>query len=357
MLPSLKAGGAERVVSTIANQLIEEYEVTIIVFYECTPFYPLDSRINIVFCKKVYRREPSSIQSIKTHIQLFKKSLQILKRENTRLVIGFMTTANIYAVIAAKRLKIKSIISERIHPEYEIISKLWLVLKKFFYPKSNRLIVQTKAIKSYFEDFVANERLEIIKNPLAPELILKRDLSKIKERLILNVGRLDDQKNQDLLIKAFANIPNENWKLILIGEGTNRMRYTNLIAKLNLQEQVILKGNVNCVEYYYNTASLFVFTSRYEGYPNALTEAMYFGIPCISTNCPSGPSELISDDKNGFLIPVGNQNVLETKMRLLMSDENLRTKFSTNALKSTVGFEAEHIALQWKSIINTVQKH
>ena len=354
MLPSLKAGGAERVVSTIANQLIEEYEITIIVFYECTPFYPLDGRINIVFCKKVYRKESSSIQSIKTHIQLFKKSLQILKQENTRIVIGFMTTANIYAVIAAKRLRIKSIISERIHPEHEVISKFWLVLKKFFYPKSNRLIVQTKAIKSYFKGFVANERLEIIKNPLAPELILKRDLSKTKERLILNVGRLDDQKNQDLLIKAFANIPNKNWKLVLIGEGTNRLLYTNLIAKLNLQEQVILKGNVNCVEDYYNTASLFVFTSRFEGYPNALTEAMYFGIPCISTDCPSGPSELISNAVNGFLIPIGNQNLLETKMKLLMNDENLRTKFNTNALKSTIGFEAEHIALQWKSIINNV---
>jgi GalNAc-alpha-(1->4)-GalNAc-alpha-(1->3)-diNAcBac-PP-undecaprenol alpha-1,4-N-acetyl-D-galactosaminyltransferase len=356
MLPSLKAGGAERVVSTIANQLIEEYEITIIVFYECTPFYPLDTRINIVFCKKVYRAESSSIQSIKTHIQLFKKSLQILKRENTRLVIGFMTTANIYAVIAAKRLKIKSIISERIHPEYEIISKLWLVLKKFFYPKSNKLIVQTKVIKSYFENFVTNNQLEIIKNPLAPELIIKRDLSKTKEQLILNVGRLDDQKNQDLLIKAFANIPNKNWKLILIGEGTNRIRYTNLIKELHLQEQIILKGNITNVEDYYNTASLFVFTSRYEGYPNALTEAMYFGVSCISTDCPSGPAELISNAENGFLIPVGDQDLLEKKMKLLMSDEDLRTKFSANSLKSTVGFEADHIALQWKSIINNVLK-
>jgi glycosyltransferase involved in cell wall biosynthesis len=354
ILPSLKAGGAERVVSTIANHLIAHFEITIIVFYKCKPFYLLDEHINIEFCKKEYHKESSSLQSISTHIQLLTKTIKILKRNKIKVAIGFMTTANVYAVVASKRLGIKSVISERIHPEYETISKIWLILKKFFYPKSNQLIVQTTAIKSYFEDFISNDRLEIIKNPLAPELIQKRDLFKTKERLILNVGRLDNQKNQDLLIKAFANVPNENWKLILIGEGSNRTEYTNLINKLNLQEQVLLKGNINYVEDYYNTASLFVFTSKYEGYPNALTEAMYFGIPCISTDCPSGPAELISNAENGFLIPVGNQGLLEKKMKLLMEDKDLRAQFSTNALKSTVGFEVDQIAQQWESVIYNV---
>lgn len=196
----------------------------------------------------------------------------------------------------------------------------------------------------------------IIKNPLAPELLHKRKLNSKKEKIILNVGRLDHQKNQDLLIRAFANINNDDWSVNIIGEGSNRVMYEKLIKALNLEEKVNLLGNQPDMETYYNQSSIFVFTSRYEGFPNALMEAMSFGLPCISTDCPSGPSELISNDLNGFLIPVENQNLLEKKMRQLMDDSLLRTKFSEKSVTTTLELEVSVIAEQWKSLIYKVLK-
>src|SRR5690606_22940547 len=113
------------------------------------------------------------------------------------------------------------------------------------------------------------------------------------------------------------NIKNEDWALHIIGDGVNRNAYESLIKSLNIEHKVKLLGNKTNVDTYYNESSVFVFTSRFEGFPNALTEAMYFGLPSISTDCPSGPSELITDGYNGFLISVEDQQALEVQLKKL----------------------------------------
>src|SRR5690606_29772901 len=120
--------------------------------------------------------------------------------------------------------------------------------------------VQTKSIKNYFEAFMKVEQIVVIKNPLAKELIIRRNLEIIKKQIILNVGRLDYQKNQDLLIRAFANIKNEDWALHIIGDGVNRNAYESLIKSLNIEHKVKLLGNKTNVDTYYNESSVFVFT-------------------------------------------------------------------------------------------------
>jgi GalNAc-alpha-(1->4)-GalNAc-alpha-(1->3)-diNAcBac-PP-undecaprenol alpha-1,4-N-acetyl-D-galactosaminyltransferase len=263
-----------------------------------------------------------------------------------------MTTSNIYVALASKLKRIPCIISERIHPEYYDIGRFWNFVRKKTYPLATKLVVQTPSIKAYFETFMKSAQLVIIKNPLAPELAAKRDLKITKDSIILNVGRLDYQKNQDLLIKAFANVKNEGWMLNIIGEGVNRSTYEDLIKSLKIENKAKLLGNKTDVDTYYNKSSIFVFSSRFEGFPNALTEAMYFGLPSISTDCPSGPSELISDGYNGFLIPVEDQQALEIQLQKLMNDSNLRAKFSENSIKTTEEFQSNVIAGHWKTIIN-----
>lgn len=347
----MNPGGAERVLSNLANELVEDFNITIITLYKCQPFYPLKKEINLKYCKEHYLDSPTKWQSLLNHWTLFYNLNKSLKNHQIDICIGFMTTSNIYAALVSKLRKIPSIISERIHPEFYEIGSFWNFIRKKTYPLSTHLVVQTHSIQKYFETFMKSEQLRIIKNPLAPDLASKRNLNEIREKIILNIGRLDNQKNQDLLIKAFANIHQDGWKLNIIGEGVNRKIYEDLIKSLHLEDKVTLLGIRSDVHTYLNHAGIFVFSSRFEGFPNALTEAMYFGLPCISTDCPSGPSELIKDGINGYLIPVGDQLSLEKRLQELIAAPNLRMKFSENAIKNTEEFEYKLINNQWKSLI------
>lgn len=354
VISSLNAGGAERVVTNLANELVNSFDITIILLYKCTPFYKLDKKISVVYCSETYNPNPNIFQSIKNHFTLFSSILKILKEKQIDISIGFMTTSNIYLSFASKLNSKPCIISERIHPDHYHLSRFWNKIRKIAYPFAHFLVVQTESIKEYFEPFINSEKIKIIKNPLSTELIEKRKSYSIKKNIILNVGRLDRQKHQDLLIRAFFNLNNDNWEVVLVGEGPLRNEYENLIHTLGLDQKISLIGNVTNIEDYYNNASIFVFTSRYEGFPNALTEAMYFGLPCISTDCPSGPSEIIQSGKNGFLISVEDQYHLEIKLETLMADENLRQKFSRNAIESTIEFQPQVISTIWENLINKV---
>ena len=355
IIPSLKAGGAERVVSTLSNQLINTFDVVIIVLYNCTPFYAIDKRVEIYFCKE-YSNTLTFTNSIRNHFDLMKKCKKFIKNSNADIILGFTTTANIYSVLISKRINLPSIISERIHPDYNIVNHFWNIIRKAIYPKSNALVVQTHEIRNYFLSFIDEKKVVIINNPLAEELVgqIKRDASKVNH--IICVGRLDLQKNQELLIRAFSNIKRKDWKLILIGEGQLRADYEKLIMDLNIVESVELAGNVYDVSKYYITAKIFVLPSNFEGFPNALIEAMSFGLACIATNCPSGPSEIIKDNENGFLIPVNDQKELEKKLQLLVDNTELQKQFSLKAIESASIFDAAYIADNWKELIHKVLK-
>ena len=354
IIPSLKAGGAERVVSTLTNQLINDFDIVIVVLYTCKPFYNLDTKIKVVFCKDVYNNNPSFFQSITNHFKLINTSRKLISNANADIIIGFTTIANIYSVLIAKQLRIPSIISERIHPQFGSISNFWVKVRKFVYPKTDALVIQTKDIKTYFNTLIKAEKVKIINNPLAEELVEQRNLQTTKKNHIICVGRLEDQKNQELLIRAFANIERNDYKLLLIGEGNKKEHYKNLVNSLKLNDSVDFIGNVKDISTYYNSAKIFVLPSNYEGFPNALIEAMYYGLPCIATNCPSGPSEIINDGENGFLIPVKDQLHLEKKLALLINNTGLQIQFKEKAIESTTIFEAEFIANKWKKLIYKV---
>ena len=354
ILPSLDAGGAERVVVTLANNLVQHFEVTIITLYKCVPFYKLEKNINLDYCIENYNPKPTALSSITNHYKLFNCLRTKIKSHKIELVISFMTTANIYASVLTKLTKTPSIISERVHPKYSDISNKWSYIRRKVYPYASKLVIQTDDIRTYFKAFVPQKQLEIIRNPLSDDLIEKKDGSTLKENIILNIGRLDYQKNQDLLIKAFSEIDFNPWKLVLIGDGNLKDEYKALVEQLNLQDHVEFTGNISDVSIYLNRASIFVFTSRFEGYPNALTEAMYYGLPCISTDCTSGPSELITNNENGFLFSVGDKKTLKEKLVQLMNDSNKRKELSENAMESTKNLNSSIIVEQWKNLINEV---
>ena len=343
----LYAGGAERVVSTLSNQLIDKYEVHIVVLTKSTPFYSLNKNIKLFYCREQFQPSNNISQSLKANYFLYKTISNYLKKEKINLVIGFTTSVNVLAILASIKNNIPCIISERNYPKKSNTNLQWRILRKLLYKKAKFLVVQTSEIKAQFEPIITSNKIIILNNPISPELTKARDFNFKKENIILNVGSLINQKAQDVLIKAFANIDNENWELIIIGEGEKRKEYEALIKVLKLNDKVKLLGRTKDVAHFYNKSKIFAFTSVFEGFPNALIEAMHFGLACVSTDCPTGPSKLITHDYNGYLFPVGDQNQLEVYLSELINNENLREQFSSNAIKSVESYKAESVTLDW----------
>lgn len=350
IIPSLTSGGAERVISILANRLLEFYDVKIILLYKSKPFYSLDERINVEFCKSSYNRKFNFFKSIINHAYMIKQIFRFTKDQD--IVIGFTTTCNIYAIISSKILKIPCIISERINPNYSIENKFWNSIRKKAYPKSDKIVLQTKDIKDYYKKFINVNKLKIIPNPIDPELQKHANLNQVRENIILAVGRFTKQKNHQLLINAFSNISHKNWKLMIVGDGEEKQAYLELIKNLNEEKSVFLIEKTTEIHKEYNRAKIFTLTSDYEGFPNVLIEAMSFGIPSISSDCPTGPSDIIEHNKNGLLFPVNDQKILETQLIELMNNEELRMILSKNAVNSVSRLNADNIVSQWRTIIN-----
>lgn len=355
IIPSLTTGGAERVFSILANSLISDYNITIFVLYKCEIAYSLNNSIEVVFCKGLYNPKLSIFNSVSNHYGFIKFLRKEISKRQSKLMISFTTTTNVYTVLVSKLLKVPSIISERLHPDYGINS-FWKFIRKKIYPSSSKLVVQTQISRAYFNNFMGAEKVTIIENPIAPELTnhIAQNLERVKN--ILCVGRLTYQKNQDLLLKAFSKIDTKDWKLVFVGDGDKRKEYENLAAKLNIENKVVFTGSVQNVTDYLKTASIFVLCSRFEGFPNALIEAMYFGLPCIATNCPSGPEDIIINKKNGILISVDDENALTTALNSLIANEELREVLGKTATNTAKRFEADTIMNTWKTLIKSVME-
>ncbi|MBU2996744.1 glycosyltransferase family 4 protein [Cellulophaga baltica] len=349
---SLTAGGAERVISTLSNELIERYEVSIIQLVKEKPFYNLNSKIKIFSCREEKKISSNSIESITNNYYFYKKISSYLKEEKIDIVIGFITSTNILSILASRKAKIPCIISERNNPEIENApKKKWNFLRNVLYKKANYLVVQTEQIKSFFDKLLEPNNVVILANPLSQEITEKSLQKNTKENIVLNIGRLTEQKAQHLLINAFSNIDNNDWKLIIAGEGKLRDKYQKMIDDLGMTDKISLIGKTKNVVGLYQKSKIFVMTSKFEGFPNVLIEAMYMGLAPISTNCPTGPSELINSNENGYLIEIDDQKALENKLIKLIQNENLIQDFGSKAHIAAKPFEATKITSEWEILI------
>lgn len=354
VIGSLSSGGAERVISALSNELIDKYEIVIITFVKASPFYKLNDNIKVISCKEAITTPKSIFESLRLNYQLIKGVSKLIKSEKINIIIGFITSANIVTVIAAKLNNIPSIISERNNPMIEYVPKFWLMLRSLIYPKTDKLVLQTEGVKKFYGNRIKPKKVVILPNPISADLLALKDDSIKKENIILTVGRLDKNKCHELIIKAFKNIKVNDWKLLIAGTGPEENYLKTLIKTNDLQDSVEVLGKVKNIHTYYNKAGVFVFASRTEGFPNAVLEAMCFGIPTISTDCNFGPSEIIKDGKNGYLIPIENQAMMEKRLNTLINDVELRIKFSKNAKQSTKDFHCDAVVNKWDDVIHSL---
>ena len=345
IISSLSSGGAERVLSSLANYFSKNHNVFIATFSTEDSFYELEENIEHIKLDllKKSNNKFESIKNILTRLFVLKR---VFKDVNADINISFMTHTNLLSVIASKLNSQKIIISERIVYDF-YDSQVVNFLRKLIYPFSDLLITQTYADKKNYH-FVKN--VKVIYNPLDLPLVKEE-----KENIILAVGRLDKQKNFHQLIKAFSQIDTTQWKLCIAGDGVEK---ENLIEQIKLLKinNIELIGKRKDIFQWYAKSSIFVLSSIREGFPNVLLEAMGSGCASISFDCPSGPSEIIENEVNGVLVENQNVEQLAFQMQRLIDDKDLREKLSHEAIKVKEKYSIEKIANEWENLINEVVK-
>lgn len=338
IISSLDVGGAEKILTTLANYFDQSGdEVKILLTSHNRPHFPLNQTIETIYVKKV--------KYVPLLVNELRKEILAVRPE---IVISFMSEMNVLATIASKLANKPIIVSERSAYDFLDIKPMWKKLRRVVYPFVDGLVVLTDADRDRYH-FVNNRHK--IENPL----ILKHKHPEIKkENIILAMGRLNPVKGFDRLIEAFSKIKNQQWRLLIGGEGQEREKLENLITKLDLSDRVELLGLVEEVEVYYKKASIFVLSSQTEGFPGVLCEAMGYGCAVLSFDCPSAPREIIKDRKDGILVEANNIEELAKEMDYLIDNPNIREELGKNAKEISKRLSIESIALKWFNVIDKI---
>ena len=352
-IPSLNSGGAERVICSLANHWADEgHEIHIFKFTSGEAFFDLDNKIEV---HTIETNTDSGIIGKLKNLQLTLKQYKLaLKSAKIEQLISFMTIVNIYSIMAARKLKIPVVISERNNLYNTPISFPWNKLRQRLFKKANAIVLQTTDSEKCFKDLSIPlpDNKTVIANPLAPNYIRKINLNE-KSKKIIHAGRFDQYKQQDLFIEAIAKLDLKDWNVELVGDGPNRAKVEALMLEKGLQDQVSFLGKRQDLDHLFKTASIFVMTSNSEGFPNVLCEAMASACAPISFDCQFGPKDIINTN-NGLLIEVNHLEELSKAIQFLMDNDNKRRALAQEALDIQEDLNLNIIADQWMKLFQSI---
>jgi len=323
IIPSLSHGGAERVASSLANHWVknEDLDVYVYNFSVLPKFYQLSTDVK-------YINFPISQKA--GLFELIKLSLSIrrsIRKSGIHAVLSFMDKYNVFVRLITLGTGVRVTLSDRSNP-FRPLGRGLKWLKRMTYPFADGVIAQTELAAGEIKRSTGARQIVVIPNPVR---IPDGAMTEARERVLLSVGRLVAEKGHADLIRAFAIAGMSDWELFILGEGPLKHELQALADSLGVGRQVHFPGAMKDVHRWYGRASIFGFCSHSEGFPNALSEAMASGLPCVSYNCNAGPSELIEHQASGYLVPVGDIKGAAHWLKLLSLDPPLRTKVGGRA--------------------------
>lgn len=362
LITGMPMGGAERVMSTLANQFVAEgASVRLVTLKEAKSAYPLDKRIEFVggdmspLPSGGFQKKLGMVKSAFRSIAFYRKQLQEFQPD---VVLSFLTNTNLLAIITKmfSMKKFPVIISERADPRKR--SKFLIRICNWIYPKADCIVCQSKVIEEYFRKVNRKSKTKVIANPINENCINLLPVTDRQKRIVA-VGRLSKQKNYELLIESFSLLAAKypDFRLEIYGQGPEEAHLLEKIQREGLSEQVFLMGVRENVMKEAADAAAYVMSSDFEGFPNALAEAMASGIPVISTDFPTGIAhELIVNGKNGFVVPVGDAPALADAIEKIISNPELQVKMSQNNIKLREKLNIHKIYKEWKVLFEAIEE-
>jgi GalNAc-alpha-(1->4)-GalNAc-alpha-(1->3)-diNAcBac-PP-undecaprenol alpha-1,4-N-acetyl-D-galactosaminyltransferase len=354
-IPSLGSGGAERVLTILANTWASKgWEVTIISLNneEWDSFFEVDRRIRWVRLG-LLKEAANPLAGMWNNVQRVRALRRAICQSSPQVVISFIDTMNVLVLAAAGSLDIPVVISERSDPMKHPIGTVWNRLRRWTYPSASRLVVLSQAARVFFKG-LPGEKLCIIPNPILGVPVVEGETPYLTHRpVVLTAGRLSREKGCDLLIRAFAMSRERypDWNLLILGDGAQRNELEGLVDELGMKQCISLPGRVKNPYDYFRKGDLFVLPSRYEGLPNALCEAMVCGMAVVAANCSPGVAEVVQDGVNGLLAQPENVDSLAAAMQQLMGDKTRRASLGEEASLSMQPYRLDRVMTQWEDLI------
>ena len=345
-----RSGGTERVSTVIANQLVKnkDLDICILSLWENNKelFFHLDSEI----------RRYTLFEKTTNGKKIFKYILtvrQFVKRNNIDVLIDIDGILDMYSIPALIGVNCALISWEQFNYYYNPDGPYRKVTRRLAAKKADAIVVLTdEDKKNYEEASKIHGKIRRIYNPIESTIGVSNKYD-VGSKAIISAGRLTNQTGFDMLVDVADIVlkKHTDWKWIICGEGEERKALEEKIKEYKLERNLILKGNVDNIEEHYKKSAMFVLTSRAEGFGLVLTEAKKEGLPCVSFRCPAGPGEIILDGVNGCLIDCFNIEEMAEKINMLIENQDMRKKFSDNAMVGTEKFNIDEIGKQWKELI------
>ena len=353
VIPALVGGGAERVMVTLANNLSQNHDVEILTLTSTDCFYELNNKVTVEglgCCVNKRNFITRTFTRVKVAFKAFFGLKKAIKDKKTDVVIGFLNSVSQQLLLLKmfSKMKCKLIVSERADPNERSFFCRWF--ERNFYPRADVVVCQgTKAAEFFKEKH--RKKIVIIPNPICADAI-PPIFEGQRKKTIVGVGRLAEQKNFAMLISAFSKLDEKfsDYKLEIYGAGPLENQLNDQIKALGLTEKAFLMGAKKNVMFEIADASLYVMSSNFEGFPNALVEAMATGLPVISTDFPTGVASEIVKEENGIVVSIKDEQALLNAMEEILSDEERMKKMSLENRKFLEILKEESVIAMWENI-------
>ena len=362
LIPSLSGGGAERVASNLLPYISQHFDVILAVL-ENRLTYPVPQNVRLIAFSGPLKTQSAHILRIPYHVYSLAR---LVRKYNVRIVLSFMEQANILNLLTAFIAHHKTMISQRNKPKRQyankgLLGKLILKTSFLLYPRAGQIGAVSEGIGNtlIFDHGLDKAKLTVIPNPVNIEKLSHQARaalpSNIPGKYILHVGRMTlDHKGQDVLLKAFYILRRKysDLSMVFVGDGPDRIRIIAQIKTLGLEDAAILTGWQENVACFMARAQVLLLGSRSEGWPNVLVEAMACGCPVVSTDCDTGPREILGDNEYGLLVPVDDPETMAQEVEKLLLNDELKKKLVERGLKRASHFQTEKIASKYIEVLN-----
>ncbi|MCJ7448027.1 MAG: glycosyltransferase [Bacteroidales bacterium] len=339
----LRGGGQERSLTSFANYLAGKgYQISVINLYKTEQFYTLEGSIKIIW-PKVERSKHHRLRYAFLILPFLRRAIKRIKPD---VLLSYGEWFNPFVILSTRFLGIPLYVFDRMGPEIKM-DPLISIARKILYKFARGIIVQTHTAARIVAEKTGARNIAVVPNPVNA---VDTDIS-VKKNQIVTLGRLSREKGHFVLIRAFSKLPQKEWTLHIVGDGPERTNLEKEVKSLGISERVIFYGHRKDFSKIMGESEIFVLPSFYEGFPNALIEAMSVPLACISSDCVAGPKDIIKEGVNGLLVEPDNVEALTSALNRLIDNPNLRKTLALEAFNVRETLAFDKIARQYLDFI------